>query len=561
MKKTVLIPIFLLMSLFLQSQHEASSSDPLKITIGSTEWYSEAIAHEDLLKIAHKENKPILTVFSAAWCGPCQQMKKTAFLDEGFRKVADQVILQYIEQTTPQGKVYCQRFAVRGYPTIKMFSPTGEQLEEEGTPERTAAGFLTWVSKVKAGDNLFETRRKAREKPDDPGVRLKLAKSLGHHGLEESHRHLNQILADPDLEKKSPDLFQEAMELKGQLAEYHLSQLSYSRATGPGSYPPIQTLPEYAALRRHMDHLFQLWAPDKFRFSLQKNWLYTFMTWYAKTGEYERLTAIFEQYGRHDRQVDWEKCSNSIEHVMKAYGQLGQVEKMTALLDEFRRHLLDKGNLNQDMYAGYAFVGAYRALIDHHLERNHPKEAEAVLAAALADLKANQISAFDQLFLHFYGIEKKLAPSLFLDQAEADLKASTSKDRFARYFTLGSLLCAAGQRDRARVLFESGLEDPQLIAGLPEDQQALMKAQMIHGLAENGFFDEAALKLGETLLAKQRTPSTLSAVASIRAGLGHQSEAILLLTEAKGLSRDPEKIAGYEKKISELQLKTKKAAE
>ena len=252
---------------------EKDASAPT-VTIGSTAWYSQEIAHEELLKIARKEKKPILTVFSALWCNPCRHLKEETFKKGAFKTVAEKVILQYIEQTTPNGQAYCEQFAITSYPTMKIFSPEGEQLEEYGMPERSVEGFNQWIDKVKSGDHLLAARRNVEKNPHDLAARMKLARSIGYYRMEEAFTHLDAILDSDQAAKPRPDSFHEAMELKGQLAAYYLNQLSYNRAKGSSSRPSVTSLPEYPALKRHMDRLFESYVPDQFRFSLKENWLY-----------------------------------------------------------------------------------------------------------------------------------------------------------------------------------------------------------------------------------------------------------------------------------------------
>ncbi len=531
------------------------------VTIGSTRWYSQDIAHEDLLKIAQKENKPILTVFSAVWCGPCQQLKETALKKDEFKSVADKVILQYVEQTTPKGQAYCQRFAVRGYPTLKIFSPEGEQLEEAGQPERTPEGFSLWIDKVKSGDNIYTHRKNVKDHPDDLAARMKLARSIGHSQMEETFTHLDVILNSNNAANKYPDTHQEAMEQKGQLAGYYLSQLGYNRTKGSPSRPSLTTLPEYPALKKHMDLLLEHCVPDKFRFAMKENWLYTFTKWYATTEEYAKVVDLFEKYGREGETVNWDKYRIGVEEVLQAYGKLEQTPKLAELLAGYRDHILANGSLAGDMGTSYSYLGAQRALIDLYLEQNKREEAEKQLILLMNDFKENKINRHDLLLMHFYGNKEKLAIPYFLPMAEAALKASTSKERYAYYFYYGGLLTAAGEKDKAKKLFIGGLEDPQLVAGLPADQQALMKAQMIHGLAENELFDAEALRVGEELLQKQRTASTLSAVSKLKAGTGDAVGAVRLLEEAKTLETDAQKKADYDKRITDLKAKPEKSVQ
>lgn len=546
-----------LVSLLGLSWGEGPNVTDAMVTIGSTRWYSQEIAHEDLLKIAQKENKPILTVFSATWCGPCQQLKETAFKKDEFKSVADKIILQYIEQTTQKGQAYCQRFTVRGYPTMKIFSPEGDQLEEAGQPVRTPEGFSLWIDKVKSGDNIYTHRKNVKNHPDDLAARINLARSLFDVDVQEGFDHLDFIISRTDLSTTNPAIYQEAMELKTGRIDYLLSALQWKNKNRSNELPGVKTLAEYPALRKHMETVYESWAPDKFKYLLKKNWLYTFINWYATSEEYSKVIELFEKYGSAGETVHWDKIQNCFGDVLLAYLKLRQDNKMEKRLAEFRDHILSDGSLASDMNTSYAYLSAQQVLINHYLKQNQRRQAEKHLIQLMNDFQKANVNRHDQLLMYLYGSKEKLALPYFLPMAEAALMASTSKDRYSHYLIYGEILTAAGQKDKAKKLFIGGLEDPELIAGLPADQQALMKAQMIHGLAENEIFDPETLRVGEELLKKQRTVSTLSAVSMLKAGLDDAAGAIALLEEARSLESDAQKKADFEKRIADLKQKQK----
>jgi thioredoxin-related protein len=121
--------------------------------IGKATWFTEQNSFGDIVKIAQKENKPIMTVFSATWCGPCKKVKKQVFQTGGFVKVANKAVLLYIEQTDPKARVFIKKNNVKVYPTFKLFSKNGKLLHTgySGLPERTVDGFSSWIDKALAG--------------------------------------------------------------------------------------------------------------------------------------------------------------------------------------------------------------------------------------------------------------------------------------------------------------------------------------------------------------------------------------------------------------------------
>lgn len=122
-------------------------------TIGKTLWYTEQNTFDEVLTIAQKKNKPVLAVFSATWCGPCQKVKKEVFASDGFQEVAKKALLLYIEQTEPKAARIIKKNNIRSYPTFKLFANTGKLLHAGyfGMPRRTVKGFSQWIDKAMAG--------------------------------------------------------------------------------------------------------------------------------------------------------------------------------------------------------------------------------------------------------------------------------------------------------------------------------------------------------------------------------------------------------------------------
>ena len=142
-KNVILLGLILLMAFSLTARDKQEK-------IGDYSWYTEQNTLEEIIQAAKKAGKPILAVFSATWCGPCQHVKKTVFKTAEFKKVAQEAVLLYIEETTKEGKAYNKKYKIRGWPTFKIFSKEGIMLDT-GNPKRTVDGFVDWIKDVKGG--------------------------------------------------------------------------------------------------------------------------------------------------------------------------------------------------------------------------------------------------------------------------------------------------------------------------------------------------------------------------------------------------------------------------
>ena len=63
----------------------------------------EAVISEDYIK---DPNKPILVMFTASWCAPCQTMKKNIFPREDVKPLLDQMNVLMMDVDTREGKRY-----------------------------------------------------------------------------------------------------------------------------------------------------------------------------------------------------------------------------------------------------------------------------------------------------------------------------------------------------------------------------------------------------------------------------------------------------------------------
>ncbi len=88
---------------------------------------------------AREADKPLLVVFGADWCGPCEQMKAHVFSD---KQVADTIEAGFVplrvdltENGGPNDSL-ARRYGVSGIPALYV-------LDAEGTPVSRSVGYLS----------------------------------------------------------------------------------------------------------------------------------------------------------------------------------------------------------------------------------------------------------------------------------------------------------------------------------------------------------------------------------------------------------------------------------
>lgn len=97
---------------------------------------------------AKRTGKPMLLDFSATWCGPCQEMRRTTWSD---RQVA-QDLGGYVpvQLDLDRNPALAQQFAVSAIPHLDLIAPDGQVIAStEG--EMNADEFRAWLASARTG--------------------------------------------------------------------------------------------------------------------------------------------------------------------------------------------------------------------------------------------------------------------------------------------------------------------------------------------------------------------------------------------------------------------------
>jgi len=252
--------------------------------IGKFNWLSEENSFEDVIKTAKKNNKPVLAVFSATWCGPCQSVKKNVFSKDKFKEVADKAILLYVEQTTKKGMEYNKKFNIVAYPTFKIFSSDGIMLDT-GNPKRTVKGFSKWIDDVMSGKNFYAMSKKLKKDPNNRELLIRMTEKMGWGETKKKIEFLKRaVKINSDMNDK---LTKEAYE-----------KLGFNILSG---YPYRGSAEEKKKYKEENDPIFNkiinAYYPDKFEFTFKKNrGISNILNWYNKTENYKKSVYYFEDF-------------------------------------------------------------------------------------------------------------------------------------------------------------------------------------------------------------------------------------------------------------------------
>ncbi|AFM25943.1 protein-disulfide reductase DsbD family protein [Desulfomonile tiedjei] len=83
-----------------------------------------------LIEQAQKSNKPVMVDFSAAWCGPCKQLKKVTFTDPAVVRQAQNFMTLEVDLTSAEDlsiRKLAKDFSIKGVPTVVFFDKEGRE--------------------------------------------------------------------------------------------------------------------------------------------------------------------------------------------------------------------------------------------------------------------------------------------------------------------------------------------------------------------------------------------------------------------------------------------------
>ena len=170
---------------------------------GQVRWSDKSF--DDALAEASRAKGFVLVDFFATWCSPCKVLDATAWKDPGISKLLeDHKVVALKLDAEKEGKALASRFAVRGYPTVLLVNPKGQEVMRFMGARDTASIAKQFQEAFADPRTLEELSQAAKERPDDLQVKYDLAlKLLAARGTGKEMGEGERLLAE--VARRDPD--------------------------------------------------------------------------------------------------------------------------------------------------------------------------------------------------------------------------------------------------------------------------------------------------------------------------------------------------------------------
>lgn len=106
------------------------------------------------MKDAKQNNRLVLAYFTASWCGPCRQMKRTTFADQA---VADEVAkFSAVKIDVDQQRELAESAGVQYMPSFFIYTSDGELLTSRGS-YMDSQQFIEFLENARAMHDVLQS--------------------------------------------------------------------------------------------------------------------------------------------------------------------------------------------------------------------------------------------------------------------------------------------------------------------------------------------------------------------------------------------------------------------
>jgi thioredoxin-related protein len=519
--------------------------------IGNISWYTEQNTFEEIVNIAKKENKPILAVFSATWCGPCRDVKQRVFSSDDFQKAADRVVLLYIEQTDPKSAGYLKKYKINAFPTFKIFSKEGIELDGRD-PNRTLAGFLEWIDDVKAGNSYYELSLELKKEPDNRELILKLEDRISWLNLDERIQLLKRaIQLKPDF---NDPLSQEAYE---KLASALCTQMVNTREEEDRIKYARENNREFMAI-------IKAYYPDKFKYQLKENRCYYYLfRWLNTLGEHKELLSYFDDFlKKRGNKIDIGQDINLFPQVFSSMLQANREKDAEAWLTKLQdlvtkdiNTAAEKDAEEKETDYSHWLGRCYTEFVEYYGEKGLTTKAEKYAKLLFDEYTKQKQDRYAEYLKLRYAKEYLLFADELVKQLEAEIKNPDQKKLSQSSQDLAAIYAKMGKTEKAKKSLYDLYENQSLVESMDEKKKASFYNSIAWTMVEAKIVEQKTLEIAKKAAELKESPDILDTLATIHAELGNFEEAVKIEEKALKLEEREYLIEEFKKKLENWKKK------
>lgn len=117
------------------------------VDANEAEALAKNVSYKKAIETAQTENKPILLIFTASWCGPCRSMKKNVYPSPQVRSIKDDFIWVFLDTDNKENQPLAQKYNVRGIPNYVILDSKGK-LKKQFSGGRSPSDFASILRSV-----------------------------------------------------------------------------------------------------------------------------------------------------------------------------------------------------------------------------------------------------------------------------------------------------------------------------------------------------------------------------------------------------------------------------
>jgi thiol:disulfide interchange protein len=110
-------------------------------------------SYRSAMSDAKKTGKPVILVFSASWCPPCQEMKKSVYPSKEVQEFHDKFVWADLDVDDNSNEKAGKTYGVEGIPHIQFVDSEGKAIEKQvgsSQPSEFAQKLASVLSAAKA---------------------------------------------------------------------------------------------------------------------------------------------------------------------------------------------------------------------------------------------------------------------------------------------------------------------------------------------------------------------------------------------------------------------------